>query len=96
MDNYFKLPTGYACLERSSNQVRAYTSDYRTRDTFELINFQYQKVNTQTNTYAYTPSMCLPNSLTHLIPESISGSVFVAASIFLSILMMGLFHVFKR
>lgn len=96
MDKYFKLPTGYACLQRNGDGVYAYSQDYRTRDTFELDNFEYLKVSSSTSNVGYNVNTCLPNSLTHLIPSSISGFVFLSIVISIIALSAGLFSIFRR
>ena len=96
MDEYFKLPTGYACIQRNGDQLYAYNSTYNVRDTYELDNFKYLKVGTATNNYGYTVSVCLPSTETHLIPSSMAGEVFLAVSIFIALIVTGLFHVFRR
>lgn len=96
MDEYFKLPTGYACIQRNGDQFYAYNSTYTTRDTYELDNFKYLKVATSTNNYGYTANTCLPSSVTHVIPFSMAGEVFLSVSIFICVLIAGLFHVFRR
>lgn len=96
MDDYFKLPIGYACLQRNGDSIYAYSSNYQVRDSYELDNFKYIKVATSTNNYGYTANTCLPSTMTHLIPFSLSGSLFIAVSIFVSVLVIGVFNVFKR
>ena len=96
MDEYFKLPTGYTCIQRNGDQLYAYNSTYTTRDTYELLNFKYQKVATNSNNYAYNPSVCLPTTETHLIPSSMAGDVLLMVGLFICLLMTGLFHVFRR
>lgn len=96
MDDYFKLPSGYACISRNGDQIYAYSSNYLVRDTYELDNFKYYKVSTSQSNYAYNPNICLPSSLTHLIPSSLSGFVFLSVSIFICVLISGLFYVFRR
>ena len=96
MDKYFKLPENYACLQRNGDGVYAYSSDYRTRDTYELDNFEYIKVATSTSQYGYTPGTCFPSSMTHLIPSSVSGFVFLAIVISVLTLVAGLFSIFRR
>ena len=96
MDDYFKLPTGYACIQRNGDQFYAYTNNYQTRDTYELINYKYIKVASNTNNYGFTANTCLPSSVSHVIPSSISGDLFVSLSLFIVLIVSGLFYVFKR
>lgn len=96
MDKYFKLPTGYTCLQRNGDNIYAYTTDLRTRDTYELDNFQYVKVASNTNSYGFTLGSCLPTDMAYLIPSSFAPSAFLAASLFICVLVIGLFNVFKR
>lgn len=94
--DYFKLPENYACLQKNSSQIYAYSQDYRTRDTFELNNFLWQKVGTSSNNYGYTVNTCLPSDSSYLIPDSISGEVFLAGVIIAVALATVLFKVFSR
>lgn len=96
MDKYFKLPTGYTCLQRNGDQVYAYTQNNTVRDTYELDNFEYLKIASSTNNYGYSVGTCLPSTVSHLIPASISGYVFLSVTIVISVLVIGLFNVFKR
>lgn len=96
MDKYFKLPTGYVCLQRNGDSIYAYNSGYTVRDTYELDNFEYVKVSTSTNNYGYNPNVCLPSTMTHLIPSSFAPFAFLSASIFICVLISGLFYVFRR
>lgn len=96
MDSYFKLPTGYSCLTRSGELIYAYTSDYRTRDTYELDNFKYTKISSSYSNVGYNVNTCLPSSMTHLIPQSISGDIFLSVVLCCCLLTFGLFKVFKR
>lgn len=96
MDKYFKLPTGYACLQRNGDGVYAFSQDFRTRDTYELDNFEYVKVSTSTSNVGYNTNTCLPSSMTHLIPTSISGFVFLSIVISIIALSAALFSIFRR
>lgn len=96
MDKYFKLPTGYACLQRNGDGVYAYNSSYQVRDSYELDNFEYIKINTSTSNIGYNVNTCLPSTMTHLIPSSFAPSVFIAVSIFVALLISGIFYVFRR
>lgn len=94
--DYFKLPDNYACIQKNSSQIYAYSQDYRTRDTFELDNFLWLKVASSSNNYAYTPGTCLPSDVDYLIPDSLAGSFVIAAALAAAILVAGLFKVFSR
>ena len=96
MYNYFKLPTGYSCLQRNGDSIYAYSSNYQVRDTFELDNFVYIKVATSSNSYGYSVNSCLPSDLVYLIPSSFAPFVFLSCSILVSLIISGLFYVFKR
>lgn len=96
MDKYFKLPTGYACLQRNGDGVYAYTSNYQVRDQYEFDNFEYVKINTQTSNIGYNVSTCLPSTMTHLIPSSFAPSAFLGISMFVCLLISGIFYVFRR
>lgn len=93
---YFKLPENYACLSRTDSQIYAFSSDYRVRDTYELNNFRWLKVGTSTNSYGFTPSVCLPDTESYLIPSELSGFVIVGATIIAAMFVAGLFKVFSR
>lgn len=94
--DYFKLPENYACLQKNNSQILAYSSDYKTRDTYELDNFQYLKVASSYSNYGYTPGICLPSDTTYLIPEDMAGHVFLGAIITAVALATVLFKVFSR
>lgn len=96
MDDYFKLPTGYACLARDGEYIRAYQQGFGTRDTFELDNLKWVKVATQSTPGTFSPSVCLPQTMTHLIPSSVSGFFFAAAVGCVLTLVAGLFSIFRR
>lgn len=97
MNDYFKLPTGYACISRTGTDgLYAYTSNYQTRDQYEFDNFKYVKIGTSTNNMGYNVNSCLPSTISHLIPSSVAGYLFLSATIFVSVIVIGVFHVFKR
>lgn len=96
MDEYFKLPENYACLSKNGTQIQAYTTDFSRRDTFEFNNFRWIKVGTSTSYAGYSPSICLPNTMTYLVPDSVAGSALVSATLIGLALCAGLFKVFSR
>lgn len=96
MDEYFKLPEDYACLAKNGSQIYAYPSDFSRRDTFEFDNFRWLKVGSSTSFGSYSPSVCLPSTVTYLVPDSVAGSALVSATLIGLALCAGLFKVFSR
>lgn len=96
MNAYFSLPQGYSCLQKNSSQVYAYDSTYRSRDTFELINFKWIKTATSSNNNGYTVSVCLPTDMTYLIPDSVTSGFLTVCAFGMAVLVAGLFKVFSR
>lgn len=96
MDELFKLPTGYACLQKNTANLYAFSSDYRTRDTFEFDNFQWLQVRHETNSYGYSASSCLPSDTTHLVPESLEAPLTLGFILSALALCAALFRIFSR
>lgn len=94
--DYFKLPENYACLQKNTSSIYAFSQDLKTRDTFELDNFRWMKVSSSYNQYGYSAGVCLDSSLKYLIPDSMSGQVFLGAIITAVALATVLFKVFSR
>lgn len=96
MDDYFKLPTGYACLARNGDNIYAYNSGYTTRDTYELANFRYVKIATESRINGYTVNTCYPSDMAYLIPASFGPACLISISLFITLIIKGIFYVFRR
>lgn len=92
MDEYFKLPTGYQCLDiNSSDRVYAYTSNRR--DTYILNGFKWEKV-AETAYSSY--STCSFNyGGTHWVPHSVVENMILPAVLIVGALFSIILNWFK-
>lgn len=77
MTDFFKLPISNGCLYRNGNLVYDYRSG-SVRDTYELINFKWQKIATQNYNTIPAGAVCL-TSESYLLPSDVAGYALIGA-----------------
>lgn len=93
LDEYFKLPSDYTCIDLNASDTRVYAYRNNTRDTYALNGFKWVKVATSTSQYY---NSCNFNySGTHFVPIEITSQLILPAVLIVGAVLHIIFNWFK-